>query len=124
MITEWQVGLTGLHAIATGKNAQVQTTGEGVENLIHVGQHEVILLHVELGHVLRQTGGGGLLPREIVGRLLTIAKGQGGVEVEIGCFLRHLHQLGNRNFAQYFACPMGFTHVTGKQAGIGLADFG
>ena len=42
-----------LDAVAARENVQIQSACERIENLIHVVQHEVVLLHVELRHVDR-----------------------------------------------------------------------
>ena len=81
----------------------------------------MVLLHVELGHVLGQTGGCGLLPREIVGRLLAVAQRQSGAQIEVRRLFHHVDQIGNRDFAQYLAGSMCLAHVAGEQTGVGLS---
>ena len=53
-------------------------------------EHEVVLLHVELAHVLGQAGGGRLHAHELVGRLRAVAQRQLGLGVEIAGLLHHL----------------------------------
>ena len=67
-----------------GQNIEVQAAGEAVEDLIHVAQHERILLHVRPAHVLGQAGAGRLLMDEIVRRLRAVAHRQGAAFVQIG----------------------------------------
>ena len=51
-----------------------------VQNPVHVRQHEVVLLHVGLAHMLRQSRAGRLLAGEIVRRLLAVAHRQRAVQ--------------------------------------------
>ena len=113
-----------LHAKAALENFEIQPAREGVENLVHVVQHEVVLFHVEFAHVLRQTGGGGLLAREIVGRLLAVTERQSGVEVQVAGLLHHLDKILDRNLTEQFSRTIGLAHVAREQAGIGLAHLG
>jgi len=113
-----------LHAESALENGDVQPAREGVEDLVHVIQHEVVFFHVELAHVFRQPGGSGLLPREVVRRLLAIAQRQRLVEIEVAGLLHHLHQILDGNLAQHFARAIGLAHVAREQTGIGLAHLG
>ena len=74
--------------------------------------------------MLRQTGGGGLLAREIVGRLLAIAERQRGIEVQVAGLLHHLDKILDRNLTEQFSRTIGLAHVAREQAGIGLAHLG
>jgi hypothetical protein len=111
-------------AVAASQNIQWEATGERVQDLIHIGQHEMILLHVGLAHVFRQTGTGGLLAGEIVGRLFSITHMESSVQIQVGRLFHHVDQLGNRNGRKDFPGSMREPHVTAEQASVGLAHFG
>ena len=124
--------MTGSHRVCTPafiaatarQDVQRQTARQAIQNAFHVREHEMVLGHVELAHVLRQARGGGLLPREIVRGLFAIAQRQGGIEIQVARLLRHLNEVWNGNFPQRVASALGFLHILGEQTGIGLADLG
>ena len=87
-------------------------------------EHEVVLLHVELAHVLGQAGRGRLHARELVGRLRAVAERQLGLGVEFAGLLHHLQQVRDRDLAQHVAGPLGVAHVALDQPAVGPADLG
>ena len=111
-------------AVAARENVQRQPAREAVENLVHVREHEVVLRHVELAHVLGQAGGRGLLAREVVGRLRAVAHRQRGVAVEVGGLLEHLGEFLDGDIAEHLAGARSLADVLGEQAGVGLAHLG
>ena len=58
---------------------EIEAAREAVENLVHVREHERVLRHVRLAHVLGQAGAGRLLMDELVGRLRAVAHRQRAV---------------------------------------------
>ena len=113
-----------LDAVAAREDIERQPARQRVQDLVHVGEHEVVLLHVGLAHVLRQAGAGRLLAGEVVGRLFAVAHGESGVQIEIASLLHHFDQVGDGNRGEDFARAMRLAHVAAEQSRIGLAHFG
>jgi len=74
---------TVLLAVPLPKDPRIEAAGEGVEDSIHVGKHEHVLLHVGPAEALRQAGRGRLALHEVVGRLRTAANRAGAIGIEI-----------------------------------------
>jgi len=110
------------HAVALGEDVEIEPAGERVEDLVHVAQHEVVLLHVELAHVLGQAGGGRLHPGELVGRLGPVAQRQLGLGVQLAGLLHHLEQVADGDLAENVAGPLGVAHVALDQGRVGPPD--
>ena len=113
-----------LQAEASCQDLQIEPARQRFQDLVHVRQHEVVLLHVVSAHVFRQAGGSRLLAGEVLGRLLTVAHGQRAILVEIRRLLHHADQLRDRDLGEDLASPPGFPHVAADQAGVSLAHLG
>ena len=61
-------------AVAFGENVEVEPACQRIENAIHLAEYERNLVHVLAAHVLGQTGGGRLLPDEVVGCLRAVSE--------------------------------------------------
>jgi hypothetical protein len=111
-------------AIPPAENVEIEPAGQRVEHLIHVGQHEIVLLHVRRAHVLGQAGRGRLLAGEFLRRLLAVAHRQRGVEIEVGRLLDPFDQVVAGDRPQHLARPLAEPHVALEQARVGLRDLG
>ena len=112
------------YTVTPCQDIKIQSPGQGVEHLVHVGQHEVVLLHVGLAHMLREPRRGRLLPGKIIRGLHAISHRQRAIEIKIGGLLHHLDQVARRDFPQAFTRSLGLAHVPGEESRIGLADLG
>ncbi len=109
-----------LDAEALREDLVRQAAGEGVEDVAHPRQDEVVLRHVRRTHVLGQARGGGLNGAEFLRRLRAIAQRQGRGEIKIGRLLAVFDERGDRNLAQDVLGALRFAHVHLDQAAVGL----
>jgi hypothetical protein len=96
-----------LFAVSRREDVQIEPAGQRLEDVAHLAEHELILLHVRAAEGFGQPRARGLLPGEIVWCLRSIAERQLGVRVEIAGGLHHRDQIGNRNPAQRVARALG-----------------
>ncbi len=87
-------------------------------------KNEVVLLHVEPAHVLRQAGRCRLHSGKLIGRLRAIAQRQLRLHVQISCLFRDLDQVRDGNFPKDIPSALGVAHIALDQPRIGAADFG
>jgi hypothetical protein len=95
-----------------------------VEDLVHVGEDELVLLHVEPAHVLGQAGGRRLHAREVVGRLRAVAQRQVGLGVQFARLLHDAEQVLDGDVAEHVTGPAREAHVALDEPAIGPADLG
>ncbi len=61
------------HTVATSQDVEIEAARQGVENFLHLVEHEMIFLHVEATHMLGQAGGRRLHADELIRRLRAVA---------------------------------------------------
>jgi hypothetical protein len=111
-------------SVASGVDIQGQSTGQAIEDLGHVAQHEAIFLHVALAHVLGEPSAGRLLIDKIADGLRSIPDVQRFVFEKLGSFLAHLDQVLAGELAQGSTSLVGFPHIELNHSAGDLSDLG
>ena len=113
-----------LRPIAPPENRRVEPAREGVEDPIHVGEHEHVLLHVGSAERFGQARCGRLLLHEVIGRLLRVADGDRAIGVEIPRRLEPLNDLLRVDRQQRPAGLGGLLKVAAHDRPANAADLG
>ena len=114
---------TSLFAVTLSQDVEIQPSSQGVQDILHLGKDEVILLHIGPAHMLGQTRGCGLSPHKFIGRLSAIAQREFGVHVEFACLFDLLDEVIHRDSAERAPRPVGLSHVSLDQAAVRAAHF-
>jgi hypothetical protein len=113
-----------LDPAAFRENAKVEPPGEGVENLVHAREHEVVLLHVRAAHMLGKAGGRRLVLHEVRGTLNAVSEGKLRLHIEVRGFLHHRQEVLGRDLAEHVPRALGLPHIAGDEARVREAHLG
>ena len=109
-------------AVPAREHVERQPSRERRQDPPHLRQHERVLLHVRAAHALWKPRARRLRPRELLGRLRSVAHRERGVHVELAGGADARDQIVDRDLAQGLARALRLAHVAPDQAAVRAAD--